>query len=192
MRVETLKQPTTYQIVEIADNAKDEAERWRRDPSPRSGCPAAEAGSGDARPATSLPAVTPRRGSAGRSMAAGSAPLDVAAHCAVVPELVLNAMSKIITISEARRGLFQLVRDLASGIRAPVTLSGKDGDAVLVSLADWDALQETLFLQSIPGMREDIIDGINADLEDLTSAEDLGLLPSRKKARKKSKRASRA
>ena len=110
----------------------------------------------------------------------------------MVPKLVRIRMSKIITISEARRGLFQLVRDLASGDEEPVTLSGKDGDAVLVSLADWDALQETLFLQSIPGMREDIIAGINADLEDLTSAEDLGLLPARKKPRKKSERASRA
>ncbi len=42
----------------------------------------------------------------------------------------------------------------------PIQITGKRGNAVLVSEADWQALQETLFLVSIPGMRESILEGM--------------------------------
>lgn len=48
----------------------------------------------------------------------------------------------------------------------PVSISTKDGEAVLLSRSDYDNLMETLYLVSIPGMREKLIDGMNTPLED--------------------------
>ena len=42
----------------------------------------------------------------------------------------------------------------------PIVISGKRSSAVLVSAEDWDAIQETLYLLSVPGMRESIEKGI--------------------------------
>ncbi|WP_254991855.1 type II toxin-antitoxin system Phd/YefM family antitoxin [Cyanobium sp. N5-Cardenillas] len=50
----------------------------------------------------------------------------------------------------------------------PVQINGKRGDALLLSEADWNAIQETLHLVSIPGMRESILEGLATPLEDLS------------------------
>jgi prevent-host-death family protein len=42
----------------------------------------------------------------------------------------------------------------------PITIAGKRHDAVLLSAADWQAIQETLYLLSVPGMRESIKEGM--------------------------------
>ncbi len=60
-----------------------------------------------------------------------------------------------ITASEARANLYRLI-DQAAESHNPVFISGKRRGAVLVSEDDWNAIQETLFLLSIPGMRESI------------------------------------
>ena len=61
----------------------------------------------------------------------------------------------IISASEARERLYHLIDETAAS-HAPVTITGKRNNAVLVSAEDWAALQETLYLLSIPGMRESI------------------------------------
>lgn len=62
-----------------------------------------------------------------------------------------------ITASEARANLYKLV-DAAA--HKPVRITGKRSNAVLVAEDDWNAIQETLYLVSIPGMRESIMKGI--------------------------------
>jgi len=57
---------------------------------------------------------------------------------------------------EARARLYNLI-DEAAASHAPVTITGKRNNAVLVSAEDWAAIQETLYLLSVPGMRESII-----------------------------------
>jgi antitoxin YefM len=64
-----------------------------------------------------------------------------------------------LTASEARANLYRLI-DEAAESHEPITISGKRSNAVLVSAEDWDAIQETLFLLSIPGMRESIKAGM--------------------------------
>ena len=64
-----------------------------------------------------------------------------------------------LTASEARANLYRLIDDAASS-HQPVTITGKRGNAVLIAEEDWTAIQETLFLLSIPGMRESIRDGM--------------------------------
>jgi prevent-host-death family protein len=64
-----------------------------------------------------------------------------------------------ISATEARKRLYALI-DEVSESHKPVQITGKRGNAVLLSEADWNAIQETLHLVSIPGMRESILEGI--------------------------------
>lgn len=64
-----------------------------------------------------------------------------------------------VTISEARQNLFKLV-DQASLSHEPITITGKRNNAVLVSEDDWRAMQETVYLLSIKGMRDSIKKGL--------------------------------
>jgi antitoxin YefM len=66
---------------------------------------------------------------------------------------------QVLTASEARANLYRLM-DQAAESHQPVTITGKRHSAVLLSVEDWSAIQETLFLLSIPGMRESIKEGM--------------------------------
>lgn len=70
--------------------------------------------------------------------------------------------------TEARSRLYSLI-DEAMQTHRPITITGKRGNAVLISEQDWNAINETLFLLSIPGMRESIREGMEASLEDCES-----------------------
>ena len=61
--------------------------------------------------------------------------------------------------TEARKQLYQLLDDVARS-HEPVQITGKRSNAVLVSEEDWRAVQETLYLVSVPGMRESILEGM--------------------------------
>jgi prevent-host-death family protein len=64
-----------------------------------------------------------------------------------------------LTASEARASLYRLIDQTAES-HQPVLISGKRSNAVLVSEEDWSAIQETLHLLSVPGMRESIKDAM--------------------------------
>ena len=76
-----------------------------------------------------------------------------------------------ITASEARRRLFSLIDEVRES-HQPVEIHGKRGSAVLLSEQDWRAIQETLYLTSIQGMRESILAGMAAPIDELS--EDAG------------------
>lgn len=63
------------------------------------------------------------------------------------------------TASEARANLYRLI-DQAAESHEPIHISGKRGAAVLMAEEDWKAIQETLFLLAVPGMRESIKKGM--------------------------------
>lgn len=69
-----------------------------------------------------------------------------------------------LTASEARANLYRLI-DQTSESHQPIVISGKRGNAVLLSSEDWDAIQETLYLLSVPGMRESIKQGMEEPSE---------------------------
>ena len=71
-----------------------------------------------------------------------------------------------ITATEARKRLYALVDEVQQS-HEPVEITGKRGSAVLVGEADWRAVQETLYLVSIPGMRESIMEGMATPVEAL-------------------------
>lgn len=70
-----------------------------------------------------------------------------------------------LTATAARKSLYNLVDDVAMS-HDPIQIIGKRHSAVLVSEDDWRAIQETLFLTSIPGMRESIQKGLNTPIEE--------------------------
>jgi len=69
-----------------------------------------------------------------------------------------------LTVTEARTKLIQLIDEVADS-HQPVLITGKRGNAILVSEEDWRAIEETMYLLSIPGMRESIKEGLGTPLE---------------------------
>ena len=70
-----------------------------------------------------------------------------------------------ITVTEARRRLYNLLDEVAQS-HEPVQIAGKRNSAVLISEDDWRSIQETLYLTSIPGMRESILAGMKTPVEE--------------------------
>jgi antitoxin YefM len=70
-----------------------------------------------------------------------------------------------LTATEARTKLYNLI-DLTSSTHEPILITGKRGNAVLISEDDWRAIQETIYLLNIPGMRNSIREGLAAPLEE--------------------------
>jgi len=75
-----------------------------------------------------------------------------------------------VSATTARSNLYRLI-DQVNEESEPLTITGQRGNAVLVGEEDWQAIQETLFLASVPGLAESIrqarADGIEAGSADL-------------------------
>ncbi len=71
-----------------------------------------------------------------------------------------------ITATEARKSLYRLVDEVQES-HEPVQITGKRGSAILVSEDDWRAVQETLHLLSVPGMRDSILEGMATPVDEL-------------------------
>ena len=69
-----------------------------------------------------------------------------------------------LTASKARTQLYRLL-DYASHSHDPVQITGKRSNAILISEEDWNAIQETLYLLSVPGMREKLRRGLKTPLK---------------------------
>ena len=70
-----------------------------------------------------------------------------------------------LTASEARANFYRLIDQTAES-HQPITITGKRTNAVLLSAEDWSAIQETLYLLNVPGMREAIIAGMATGVEE--------------------------
>lgn len=79
---------------------------------------------------------------------------------------------KTITATSARTDLYRVI-DSTLADHEPVQITGKRGNAVLVAEADWRAIQETLYLVSIPGMRESIRQGMEEPITNCSREIDL-------------------
>ncbi len=70
-------------------------------------------------------------------------------------------MSKVIPVSQARANIYKLIDETAES-HEPVIITGKRHDAVMLSLEDWRAIEETLYLNAIPGLVESVLEAKNA------------------------------
>ena len=80
---------------------------------------------------------------------------------------------KSVSITKARQDIFNIIEQTIANSE-PIQITSKKGDVVMVSLEDWSAIQETLYLLGIPGMRESILDGAKESIEECKSLKDIG------------------
>jgi antitoxin YefM len=76
-----------------------------------------------------------------------------------------------ITATQARSNLYRVIDDVAES-HEPILITSKRNNAVLISEQDWASIQETLYLLSISGMRESIVEGMQTDIADCDEALD--------------------
>lgn len=78
-----------------------------------------------------------------------------------------------ISATKARDNIYQLISDVNTNCQ-PITITNNKGrNAVLIGEEDWRAIEETLFLMSIPNMAESIINGGNTPLEECLSEDEV-------------------
>ncbi len=70
-----------------------------------------------------------------------------------------------ISVSEAQSKLYDLIDETVLSHK-PIVIAGKQSNAVLISEEDWEAVQETLYLLSVPNMKESILEGLKTPIED--------------------------
>ncbi|MEA3380126.1 MAG: type II toxin-antitoxin system Phd/YefM family antitoxin [Pseudomonadota bacterium] len=70
-----------------------------------------------------------------------------------------------LSATEARANLYRVIDETAES-HEPVLITSKRNNAVLLSESDWNAIQETLYLLSVPGMRESIKEGMEEEIGD--------------------------
>ena len=78
---------------------------------------------------------------------------------------------RTITATEARKRFYSLLGEAAES-HEPIQITGKKGTGVLVSEENWRAIQETLHLLSIPGMRDSIVEGLKTPVEECSAKVD--------------------
>lgn len=72
----------------------------------------------------------------------------------------------VISATKARDNIYQLIQDVNAN-STPITITNTRGkNAVLIGEDDWKSIEETLYLMSIPGMAESIIEGGNTDVSE--------------------------
>ena len=74
--------------------------------------------------------------------------------------------------SQARANLFKLLEQVNQESK-PCIITSRKGDGILISKDDWESIQETLYLQSIPGMQQSIIEGMVTPLSECVSEDEL-------------------
>jgi len=72
---------------------------------------------------------------------------------------------KTTNATKARQNLYKLI-DETNLSHEPIQITGKRSNAVLISEDDWASIQETLFLLSIPNMRESIMKGLKTPVKE--------------------------
>ncbi|MCX6074480.1 MAG: type II toxin-antitoxin system Phd/YefM family antitoxin [Campylobacterales bacterium] len=70
-------------------------------------------------------------------------------------------MTKVMTVSQARTNIYKLMDETAQ-THQPIMITGKRNNVVVLSEEDWNAIEETLFLNSIPGMANSIKEAMDA------------------------------
>ena len=71
-----------------------------------------------------------------------------------------------ITATKARENIYQLIQDVNTNC-TPITITNNRGkNAVMIGEEDWKAIEETLYLMSVPGMAESIVEGGNTDISE--------------------------
>ena len=79
-----------------------------------------------------------------------------------------------INVTNFRKNIYELL-DQTIKYNEPINNSTKNGNAILISEEDYNNLMETLYISSIPGLKEDIIKGMKEDIDECISEEEVDL-----------------
>ncbi|MHC6180465.1 type II toxin-antitoxin system Phd/YefM family antitoxin [Clostridium sp. JNZ X4-2] len=80
---------------------------------------------------------------------------------------------KTVNVTAARNDIYNIINQTIVSSE-PVQITSKNGDVIMISMKDWEAIQETLNLVSIPGMKESILEGKKEPIGDCKTLEDIG------------------
>lgn len=75
-------------------------------------------------------------------------------------------------ITTLRKDIFKIFEQ-AIKFSQTINISTKDGNAVIMSEDDYNSLMESLYLSSVPNLKESIIEGLNTDLKDCLSEDEV-------------------
>ncbi|WP_373001570.1 type II toxin-antitoxin system Phd/YefM family antitoxin [Sulfurimonas sp.] len=70
-------------------------------------------------------------------------------------------MTKVMTVSQARTNIYKIMDETAQ-THQPIIITGKRNNVVMISEEDWNAIEETLYLNSVTGMADSIKEAMNA------------------------------
>ena len=70
-----------------------------------------------------------------------------------------------VNITNFRKNIYSLVEQTIK-FNEPINVSTKDGNAILISEEDYRNLMETLYIESVPGLKDDIINGMKEPIEE--------------------------
>lgn len=70
-------------------------------------------------------------------------------------------MTKIMTVSQARTNIYKIMDETAE-THQPIVITGKRNNVVMISEEDWNAIEETLYLNSVTGMADSIKEAMDA------------------------------
>lgn len=80
-----------------------------------------------------------------------------------------------VSVTEARSDLYNIINEVNES-STPALLTNRRGkNAVLISEDDWNAIQETMYLNSIPGCAESILSGGKSKIEECVPVEEIDL-----------------
>jgi len=80
---------------------------------------------------------------------------------------------KTMPVTKVRQNIYKIIEQVRENSE-PIQITSKKGNAILISEEDWNAIQETLYLLSIPNLRESIMDADKTPLDEWKDEEDLG------------------
>ena len=70
-------------------------------------------------------------------------------------------MTKVMSVSQVRADIYNVMDETAQ-THEPVLITGKRNNVVMLSQEDWNAIEETLYLNSIPNMTSSIQESMDA------------------------------
>ena len=76
------------------------------------------------------------------------------------------------TITNFRKNVYSMVENTVR-FNEHVSITTKDGTAVMISEEEYLGLIETLYITSVPGMKEKLVEGVNIPLTDTVSEEEV-------------------
>ena len=78
-----------------------------------------------------------------------------------------------ISATKARENLYQLISDVNASNSAITITNSRGKNAVILSEDDWNAVQETLYLMSVPGLTESIVEGGKTPIDDCLAEDEV-------------------